>query len=462
MKSKINLKDTYMNDRHLPEGSITNVELSNLVYTTKSKLINGHTIAYIPLIEPEENSVEFSYALYIQLDAQYDEYLSMQELQKYNHLYWHPTEEMKKEPTRLISEYELPRTEPRKEKIVKQATTIYRDTLIPKHVHKDLKSGKCKKVILDYSLEGFYDIDWDYVSTVFGIEQSKLVWLSGICRPHDLNSQSDVTVKFNNRWETFVWSQQHYDKQEIHKGYEQQIQDIKDLKIRKYHALSYNRRPHMHRAYLLTRLDYENLLDNTLYSWGGTDRKLTNREMNDTYEYARHWKYLRDEHFESFAKMYSPRAVVFPNEDLETNKAHSIQFDHIKDAYFQVISETFVINHSDSSDPFLSEKSYKPFISGMPFVMWGQRNTIAALRDQGYITFDDWINHSYDGYPTDQRFDMLMNEIKRLYAIPPEEWSAMLKEMLPVIEHNKKRLLQTHERYFPPGVPSLKLEEMGL
>tara|TARA_B110000037_G_scaffold17025_1_gene17583 strand:+ start:44 stop:1438 length:1395 start_codon:yes stop_codon:yes gene_type:complete len=463
MKTKINPKDTYMKDDNLPLGSITNVKLSNLVYKTETQLINGHTMAYIPLIEPGANSVEFSYALYITLDAGKNEYLSMQELRVYNQLFWHPTKEMYLEAHGLIPEREFRRREPRAEKIVKRATTMYRDTLIPKHVHEDLASGKCKKVILDYSLEGFSDIDWDYVSTIFGVEQSKLVWLTGICRPNHLNCQSDVTVQFNNRWESFVWAQQHYDRQGIHEGYEQQIQDIKDLKIRKYHALSYNRRPHMHRAYLLTRLDYENLLDRTLYSWGGSERELSNEELTMMYQYAKHWKYLRDEHFDSFAKMYSPNPVTFPNEDLETNKAHSIEFDHVKDAYFQIISETFVTNTLDSSDPFLSEKSYKPFISGMPFVTWGQQNTIAALKDQGYNTFDDWIHHSYDGFKdVNQRFDLLMEEIKRLYAIPPEEWSVMLKEMLPAIEHNKKRLLETVERYYPPGVPSIKLEELGL
>jgi len=462
MKSKINHKDTYMKDENLPFGSITNVKLSNLVYKTNTQLINGHTMVYIPLIEPRANSVEFSYALYITLHAVRNEYVGMQELKKYNELYWHPTEEMQNN-NELIGESEFMRKTRRDPEIVKRATTMYRDTLIPKYVHEDLASGKCKKVILDYSLEGFSDIDWDYVSTIFGIEQSKLIWLTGICRPRYLNSETEIGVKFNNGWESFVWAQQHYDKQGIHEGYEQQIQDIKDLKIRKYHALSYNRRPHMHRVYLLTKLDYENLIDNTLYSWGGIGRKLSNKEMNNTYEYARHWKYLRDEHFESFAKMYSSNSVTFPNEELETNKAHSIEFDHIKDAYFQIISETFVTTTLDSSDPFLSEKSYKSFISGMPFVTWGQQNTVAALKEQGYITFDDWIDHSYDAYkPAGQRFDVLMKEIKRLYAIPPEEWSVMLKEMLPAIEYNKKRLLQTEERYYPPGTPSIKLSDWGL
>jgi hypothetical protein len=156
--------------------------------------------------------------------------------------------------------------------------------------------------------------------------------------------------------------------------------------------------------------------------------------------------------------------VTFPNEDLETNKAHSIQFDHIKDAYFQIISETFVTNTLNSEDPFLSEKSYKPFISGMPFVTWGQANTIKALRELDYETFDKWINHdSYDTIKDNaKRLNALITEIKRLYKIPPKEWSVMLKEMLPGIEYNKKRLLQTEERFYPPGVPSFKLPDWDL
>ena len=185
MKSKINPKDTYITSK-MPVGSITNVKLSNLVYKTETALINGHTIVYIPLIEPGANSVEFSYALYITLDAGKNEYLSMQELRVYNQLFWHPTKEMYLEAHGLIPEREFRRREPRAEKIVKRATTMYRDTLIPKHVHEDLASGKCKKVILDYSLEGFSDIDWDYVSTIFGVEQSKLVWLTFTCNHFSL------------------------------------------------------------------------------------------------------------------------------------------------------------------------------------------------------------------------------------------------------------------------------------
>ena len=149
----------------------------------------------------------------------------------------------------------------------------------------------------------------------------------------------------------------------------------------------------------------------------------------------------------SFIEILKSKPITFPNEELKTNKANSINFDHISTAYFQIINETHVENSSDC--PYLSEKSYKSFVSGMPFVMWGNAFTLRALRDKGYHCYHKWIDQSYDEITDDaKRLEALMIEIKRLYAIPPEQWSIMLKEMLPVIVHNRQRLeLNCHIEY---------------
>ena len=343
------------------------------------------------------------------------------------------------------------------DKTIQSGIAKYRDSLIPKHVHEDLATGKCKKLILDYSMEGFHEIDWDYISTIFGVEQSKIIWITSIWNPTHLDSQSEVTVIFYNFWERFVYDLILLDEHNpqtgflkdcpiIH-GYKQQIQDIKDLKIRKYYGLSYNRRPHMHRVYLLTKLKQEELLDRTAYSWGGLELKMTEEDkqirFNHLLKVARGGgggsTYLKPRDEISFREVVKSKQITFPNEELETNKADSINFDHISTAYFQIVSETHVKN--SSNDPYLSEKSYKSFISGMPFVMWGNAFTIRALRDKGYRCYEEWINQSYDRIIDDgERLAALIKEIKRLYEIPPEQWSIMLKEMLPTIEYNHKKL----------------------
>jgi len=357
----------------------------------------------------------------------------------------------------------------RTEELIQSGIAKYRDSLIPKYVHEDLITGKCKKIILDYSSEGHYDIEWDYISTLFGVEKSKIIWVTSIWKPEFLNPRNEVTVIFDNFWERFLHGQiirtlpnslesildstfgQSSDNSYIIRGARQQIKDIKDLKIRPYHGLSYNRQPNRHRLYLISKLKTEGLIDSTAYSWGGLigyDRPYWERSefVEGHLELAKENRYLNQFDDESFRETVNSKRKEFSGEDLSINKAHNVNFDHIKDCYFQIISETMVINARQLIDgpqitPFLSEKSYKPFISCMPFVMWGQRGTVKALREQNYNCYDEWIDHSYDEYQDDgKRLEILMIEIKRLYAIPPLQWSLMLKEMIPIIEFNIEQL----------------------
>ncbi len=413
---------------------IEHTDSDKLLYIKRSK-----TVLYIPIVEPTKIDVGFSYLTLITLSVG-DHPLLRENMIK-------PDYKIDRDGT--VIDWGKPR-DPEK---VKEGIATYRDSMLPKFVHEDLASGKCKKLILDYSLEGYYDVDWDYISTIFGVEKSKIVWLTGVYNPTHMNSQSDVTVLFNNRWEQFVHdnsinprvTNSKYINETFSSGYQQQIQDINDLKIRPYHGLNYNRRPRPHRIYLLSKLKTHKLLDQTSFSWGGMKLENQSESQSDKrvehdYKMALEKKFLMgEEDWKSIRDIIKMDSVEFPNEDLSVNKADSINFDHIKDCYFQIISETMALNNYQA--PFLSEKSYKPFASGMPFIMWGQFGTVSALRKQGYKTFDHWINHDYDDMINSaDRFHALIQEIERLYRIPPKQWSIMLKEMLPDIEHNLKQI----------------------
>jgi len=385
---------------------------------------------YMPYANPSDDKVDLTYAFVVKIGSGPDrKHFSARALR--------PSTSKKRHNRRT-------------DESIQSGIEKYRDGVIPKHVHEDLATGKCKKLILNYNTEGYHDIDWDYVSTIVGVEKSKIIWLTSVWNPKHLDAQSEVTVVFGNFWERFVHGQIKHTHNSltglrqdcpIIRGYRQQIQDIKDLKIRKYHGLCYLRQPHEHRVYLLTKLKQEELLDRTAYSWGGKEMKSESDKWDEDVllENANKDGYLKPRDDISFREIANSKQITFPNEELETNKAMSINFDHISTAYFQIISETHVEN--TTPNPYLSEKSYKPFISGMPFVMWGNAFTVDALNSQGYKCFQPWIDQSYDRIENDgKRLHALIIEIKRLYAIPPEQWSIMLKEMLPTIEHNFKQL----------------------
>ena len=400
---------------------------------------------FIPIIQTTKTEINFSYIAYLQIYANM-ECLGQSEIC--------PEDETWIQLDRAY--------------LLKKGKEKYRDKLVPKFLHEDLKSGKCEYVILDYSMEGFQPVNWNYISDIFGIKKNKIVWLTSVINVTKMNSESDVTVLFYNFWEKHTADMaieaNRADRLVYENGIKQQLEDISNLKIRKYHGLNYNRRPHEHRVYLLSKLKSLGLIEKTSYSWGGFNLgEGTYAESRYTPEgvwnRATEIKCLEGEgDFNSLKWLLASPKKQFPGEDLRINQADNIKFDHIKETYFQIVSETFALDTHPYG--FLSEKSYKPFVSGMPFVIWGLHGSITQLKGMGYFTFDKWINHDYDNYTdVDKRFNALVKEIKRLYAIPPQQWSMMLKEMLPEIIKNLEHLQNYHnnliqQRLISPWIPN--------
>ena len=66
--------------------------------------------------------------------------------------------------------------------------------------------------------------------------------------------------------------------------------------------------------------------------------------------------------------------------------------------YVNLVTETNV----RASTPMLSEKTFKPIVTGQLFVLIAAKGAVQYLRDIGFDTFDDLIDHSYDNI-TDHR-----------------------------------------------------------
>ena len=265
-----------------------------------------------------------------------------------------------------------------------------------------------------------------------------------------MNRQSDVTVCFTNWMERFTsgigslkYSPHHPETEPFPwtTGFEQQLKDCGDRKKRPYHGLLYNREPRLNKAVLLARLKEQDLLTNTSYSWlgwGGKDREKPSSD-EQLFVDSLALGTLREQDKDAFMEIAnSSKVSISADENLRSNLAGNINFNHVSDCYFQIVSEAWILNSLvDDATPYLTEKSYKPFISGIPFVTWGQKGIIQALREQGYYTFDRWIDHSYDAMNDDgERLTALMAEIERLNSISSEDWARMLFDMRHILLHN--------------------------
>ena len=110
--------------------------------------------------------------------------------------------------------------------------------------------------------------------------------------------------------------------------------------------------------------------------------------------------------------------------------------ESIADAYILLMFETNIVRHGCQQ---ISEKTYRPIIAGIPFLLWGSQGGILAhLRKMGFQTFGPHINEEYDNpkYSYMERYVRLINEVERLCSLDATEIDSLYRRCLPMVEHN--------------------------
>ena len=219
------------------------------------------------------------------------------------------------------------------------------------------------------------------------------------------------------------------------------------------------------RALLLAYLDEQNLIDSTNYSWGGIDlmSDLSPRDHSDwsieqtidnqLITLVQQYGSIGEQHRDQAKSWYNKPTVSLSAEDQDfdytKNPAENLNYMHAQWSNFQIVTET-CYNHLT----MLSEKSFKPFITLMPFIILGPAGSVQALRKRGYRTYDTWIDHSYDNdqLKFNDRWHLFTNEVNRLYSLSPHEWADIKLQMLPDMMYNlyhfRSRSSNNHSHVF--------------
>lgn len=69
-------------------------------------------------------------------------------------------------------------------------------------------------------------------------------------------------------------------------------------------------------------------------------------------------------------------------------------------------------------------------------MVWGDKYTLAKMREMGYQTFDNWWDESWDALEMRPRLDGLTQSIQTLCNKTPQELLAMYTDMKSVLKHN--------------------------
>lgn len=317
----------------------------------------------------------------------------------------------------------------------------------------DLQSGKAY-LLLDQTHEGYnapWLWEWFYLSIKkYNIPSNNVIYITGDMLSPDLHQaycdknlipESDrINVLGYSLFEEGVYSASVYEwkheKITLAENIAHKQANIHDIKT--YNCLQ--KRPRNHRLWLFKELHnhgilYEgintmNFIEDSERMKGEVyfhDEKMESYivdQMNEILPMLPDRKYenYHTDDLTEFAEICSGKWQMMLNRDI------------LLDSWVSVISEA-----SASSDQcFCSEKIFKPVIQEHPFLVWGDRYTMAKMRELGYQTFDNWWSEAYDVQDMRKRLDYLITTMVELCNKTSQEWFDIYTDMTPVLKHNSQ------------------------
>ena len=125
-----------------------------------------------------------------------------------------------------------------------------------------------------------------------------------------------------------------------------------------------------------------------------------------------------------------------------TNLIRNLPDDIFHKTCYSVIGETaYQTEYKTAVKGFLTEKTYSALANNHPFVLAAPVGRLRQLHDEGYITFSEWWDESYDDVASDgKRLTMIGDVISKLQGYSLDDWKIILDEMKDVLRHNRELL----------------------
>lgn len=318
---------------------------------------------------------------------------------------------------------------------------------LPPLVIKDIHAGRCK-LLVDVSTEG-HDITHQYVGwgdlthhiicntmEIHNFHKHDVILCTANLKPY-----TDVPYTVVSLPGPLWWPNCYKNSSE----YQQQLSMITGGATRPKKLLSWCRavRPHRFRA------------AQTVFQWGlHHDNIFTMPGPVENFMLAEHQNLLStaDKNFlDSLPWIYdvSHKEITNP-----VSMDHPMERQAYTQTYVSFVLETYLYNTSNTTYELdISEKTTKPITMLHPFIVMGQPGTLAYLRDQGFKTFDQWWDESYDRIRDhERRWQMTMDLYQQLNSKSHQQLAEMMREMLPVLLHNFEHYskIKNNKTYLAP------------
>lgn len=153
---------------------------------------------------------------------------------------------------------------------------------------------------------------------------------------------------------------------------------------------------------------------------------------------------------------YRARGVELPNDRLDTPLwQRYVNPDWIDHTAFTLAVETYIdptaisgYSLTQNNNLFLSEKSYRPMAAQHPILMAATQGNLAHLRSQGFETFPELFDESYDDIPNWQ------NRMQRIVEIIQEfDTTSITKSSV------REKVQHNHDRFFNTALTKTLAEQ---
>ena len=301
-----------------------------------------------------------------------------------------------------------------------------------------MREGKAL-LLLDQTLEGYHDERlWPWFHQVMEKENlpiESLIYITGnLLAPSQYNNYIGKNRKMK------VIGNSHFAKSVIGKV----IHETGELKMEDHYSykgnnetLTFNvlqKRPRLHRCWFFSVLKSEGFLTEGIFSMqeipfsNSIDYNIEGKDYNYNLDFVREGLPIGPSNSEHGDHYYIDR----------------LNYDVCLKTFVTVVSEASFFDSDDTL--FISEKTFKAIASRHPFIIFGNRGSLKALKEMGFKTFDDFWDERYDDLPTWERFDAIIKIMHDINKV--EDKLDMFRKMEDILEHNFYTLMRM---YYKPS-----------
>lgn len=95
---------------------------------------------------------------------------------------------------------------------------------------------------------------------------------------------------------------------------------------------------------------------------------------------------------------------------------------------------------------FPTEKTVRPLAAAKPFIMYGARHWMKHLRDQGFMTWGDCWDQSYDDYEGTERWKRIQDLVSQINMLETDEFQDIMTEANEIAKYNQELAIKTDWR----------------